>query len=202
MWPWRNLVLVLLSQKFEVLTAVPLHFLGLAGTLSSGMKRRWEKSIFHDIHTPAGKYHTRNFTRKPALMRMSARLLTVLISSEELQSKSFQIPIPDDPTDPSESHPTPLHSSHKHLDPSLWKPTSFPTSLLHTTSCQMSYLSGNCWNFPDNFILKANWSSVTNMPTQFSGTDNVSIFHTLHTKSLTLPHRQVLLSEYFVNNVS
>lgn len=187
MRPWWNLVL--LYQKLEVLlTAVCLNFLGWAGTLSLRVKRRWEQSFFYGIHTPAGKYHTRNFTRKSALMRMSASLLTILMSSEELPSKSFQIPIPYDPTDPSESHPTPLHSSHKHLDPSLWKPTSFPKSPLHTTSCQMSYLGGNCWNFPENFILKAKCSSVTSMPTQFSGTDNVFIFHMLHTKSLTLPH--------------
>lgn len=87
-------------------------------------------------------------------MRLTARILTILISSEELQSKSFQIPVPNDPTNPFESHPTPLHSSHKHLDLSLWKLTSFPESPYiprSASSCQMCYLSGNCWNFPDRF---------------------------------------------------
>lgn len=90
-------------------------------------------------------------------MRLTARLPPMLISSEEFQSKSFQIPVPDDPADPFESHPTPLHSSHKHLDLSLWKLTSFPESpyIPHSaSSCQMCYLSGNCWNFSDRFYVK------------------------------------------------
>lgn len=104
-----------------------------------------------------GKYHSRNFTRKCAPMRVTDKLFTILISSEELPSKSFQIPVPNDLVQSFESHPTPLHTSHKYLDLSLWKLTSFPESPYipcSVSSCQICYLSGKCWNFPDKCYAK------------------------------------------------
>ena len=91
-------------------------------------------------------------------MRLTARLLTILISSEELQSKKLSNPCPKWPHRSLWEPPNPLHSSHKHLDLSLWKLTSFPESPYipprSASSCQMCYLSGNCWNFPDRFYSK------------------------------------------------
>ena len=122
-------------------------------------------------------------------MRLTARLPPILISSEEFQSKRFQIPVPNDPTDPFESHPTPLHSSHKHLDLSLWKLTSFPESpyIPHSaSSCQMCYLSGNCWNFPDRFYAKGKkYLSHQCAHTALWDWQYLGTFHTLQTRPHT-----------------